>query len=88
MVVVIVRLENWTFDPIYSHSSDTPTHNRNDKYGSYRGIRSVTPTQMVKQTIRSYPPDAGIESKGVRRAVILAAGRGSRLHALTDDAPK
>ena len=33
-------------------------------------------------------PDAGIESKGLRRAVILAAGRGSRLHALTGDVPK
>lgn len=44
--------------------------------------------QAVKQTIRSDLPDAGIESKGVRRAVILAAGRGSRLHALTGDVPK
>ena len=44
--------------------------------------------QTVKETIPSDLPDAGIESKGVQRAVILAAGRGSRLHALTGDAPK
>ena len=48
----------------------------------------MTLAQTVKQAIRSDLPDAGIESKGVRRAVILAAGRGSRLHALTGDSPK
>ena len=48
----------------------------------------MTLAQTVKQSIRSDLPDAGIKSKGVRRAVILAAGRGNRLHALTGDAPK
>ena len=48
----------------------------------------MTLAQTVKQSIRSDLPDAGIKSKGVRRAVIQAAGRGNRLHALTGDAPK
>ena len=48
----------------------------------------MTRSKTVKQSIRSDLPDAGIKSKGVRRAVILAAGRGSRLHTLTGDAPK
>ena len=48
----------------------------------------MTLAQTVKQAIRRDLPDAGIESKEVRRAVILAAGRGSRLHALTGDSPK
>jgi histidinol-phosphate/aromatic aminotransferase/cobyric acid decarboxylase-like protein/CTP:phosphocholine cytidylyltransferase-like protein len=48
----------------------------------------MTLAPTIKRTIRSDLPDAGIESKAVRRAVILAAGRGSRLHALTGDSPK
>ena len=48
----------------------------------------MTPSKTVKQSISSDLPDAGIKSKGVRRAVVLAAGRGSRLHTLTGDAPK
>ena len=48
----------------------------------------MTPSKTVKQSISSDLPDAGIKSKRVRRAVVLAAGRGSRLHTLTGDAPK
>ena len=48
----------------------------------------MPPSKTVKQSISSDLPDAGIKSKGVRRAVVLAAGRGSRLHTLTGDAPK
>ena len=45
-------------------------------------------SKVVKQSIRSDLSDTGSKSKGVRRAIILAAGRGSRLHTLTGDAPK
>ena len=48
----------------------------------------MTLAQTVKRSIGDDPPNAGIKPKGVRRAVVLAAGRGSRLHALTGDAPK
>ena len=48
----------------------------------------MTLAQTVKRTNLSDLTDVGTESRQVRRAVILAAGRGSRLHALTSDAPK
>jgi histidinol-phosphate/aromatic aminotransferase/cobyric acid decarboxylase-like protein/CTP:phosphocholine cytidylyltransferase-like protein len=48
----------------------------------------MTFAQPVKKSNRSDVPDAGINSKRVRRVLIMAAGRGSRLHALTGDAPK
>ena len=48
----------------------------------------MTLSKVVKQSIRSDLPDTGSKSKGVRRAIILAAGRGSRLHTLTGGAPK
>jgi histidinol-phosphate/aromatic aminotransferase/cobyric acid decarboxylase-like protein/NDP-sugar pyrophosphorylase family protein len=48
----------------------------------------MTLAQTVKRSIGDDPPNTGIKPKGVRRAVVLAAGRGSRLHALTGDAPK
>jgi histidinol-phosphate/aromatic aminotransferase/cobyric acid decarboxylase-like protein/CTP:phosphocholine cytidylyltransferase-like protein len=48
----------------------------------------MTLGQTVKRPICDDPPNAGIQPKGVQRAVVLAAGRGSRLHALTGDAPK
>jgi len=48
----------------------------------------MTLAQTAKQSIPSDLPDTRVKSKVVRRAVILAAGRGSRLHALTGDAPK
>ncbi|SVB30200.1 uncharacterized protein METZ01_LOCUS183054, partial [marine metagenome] len=48
----------------------------------------MTLVQRVEQSIRSDLLDAKIKSKEVRRAVILAAGRGNRLHALTGDTPK
>ena len=41
----------------------------------------MTPAQTVKQAIRSDLPDAGIESKAVRRAVILAAAVADRVAA-------
>lgn len=41
-----------------------------------------------EQTADSGPSLAKAKSKRVQRAVILAAGRGSRLHLLTEDAPK
>jgi histidinol-phosphate/aromatic aminotransferase/cobyric acid decarboxylase-like protein/choline kinase len=48
----------------------------------------MTLAQSVKRSIGDDPPNTGIEPKKVRRAIVLAAGRGSRLHALTRDAPK
>jgi len=48
----------------------------------------VTVAETVKPSIRSDLLDAETKSNAVQRAVILAAGRGSRLHALTGDAPK
>ncbi len=48
----------------------------------------MTIAQTVKRSIGDDPPNTGIKPKGVRRAVVLAAGRGSRLHSLTGDAPK
>ena len=48
----------------------------------------MTLAQTVKRSVGDDPPSTGIKPKGVRRAVVLAAGRGSRLHALTGDAPK
>jgi len=48
----------------------------------------MTLAQTVNRSVGDDPPNTGIKPKGVRRAVVLAAGRGSRLHALTGDAPK
>jgi len=48
----------------------------------------MTPVQTVKRSISGDPITTGIKPKAVRRAVVLAAGRGSRLHALTGNAPK
>ena len=49
----------------------------------------MTLAQTVKRSMGDDdPPNTGIKPKGVRRAVVLAAGRGRRLHALTGDAPK
>jgi NDP-sugar pyrophosphorylase family protein len=48
----------------------------------------MTLAQTVKRSIGDGPPNTGIKPTGVRRAIVLAAGRGSRLHALTGDAPK
>ena len=48
----------------------------------------MTLTQSFKPSIVGSPSDPKIETKPVRRAVVLAAGRGSRLHSLTVDAPK
>jgi histidinol-phosphate/aromatic aminotransferase/cobyric acid decarboxylase-like protein len=48
----------------------------------------MTPTQVAKRSIGDDRPDAENKLKAVPRAVVLAAGRGSRLHALTGDAPK
>jgi histidinol-phosphate/aromatic aminotransferase/cobyric acid decarboxylase-like protein/CTP:phosphocholine cytidylyltransferase-like protein len=48
----------------------------------------MTLAQTVKRSISDDQPSTGIKPKGVRRAVVLAAGRGSRLHALTGEAPK
>jgi histidinol-phosphate/aromatic aminotransferase/cobyric acid decarboxylase-like protein/NDP-sugar pyrophosphorylase family protein len=41
-----------------------------------------------KTFFESDPAKAEAKPEGVRRAVVLAAGRGSRLHSLTGDAPK
>ena len=48
----------------------------------------MTLAQTVKRSISDDRPSTGIKPQAVRRAVVLAAGRGSRLHALTGDAPK
>ena len=48
----------------------------------------MTVAQTVKRFSGDKAPTTRVKPKGVRRAVILAAGRGSRLHTLTGDIPK
>ena len=48
----------------------------------------MTTAAKSKLSANTEPSIAKTESKKVQRAVILAAGRGSRLHVLTGDAPK
>jgi histidinol-phosphate/aromatic aminotransferase/cobyric acid decarboxylase-like protein/NDP-sugar pyrophosphorylase family protein len=48
----------------------------------------LTVAQTVKRFSGDKAPTTRVKPKGVRRAVILAAGRGSRLHTLTGDIPK
>ncbi len=48
----------------------------------------MTLTQTFKPSIVGSQSNPKIEPKPVRRAIVLAAGRGSRLHSLTGDAPK
>ncbi len=48
----------------------------------------MTLVKTLKRPIGDDAPNTGIKPKVVRRAVVLAAGRGSRLHALTGAAPK
>ena len=48
----------------------------------------MTPAEVVNRSPGDDTPGAGNRTKAVPRAVVLAAGRGSRLHSLTGDAPK
>ena len=48
----------------------------------------MTPTQTLKSASISSTSSSKTEPKPISRAVVLAAGRGSRLHSLTSDAPK
>ena len=48
----------------------------------------MTLAQTVKESTSGSRANAESKPNAVRRAVVLAAGRGSRLHALTGDAPK
>ena len=48
----------------------------------------MIPEEVVNRPLGDDAPGAGSKRKALARAVVLAAGRGSRLHSLTGEAPK